>query len=401
MPTLFEETSIAGMRLKNRIIRSATHEGMGDKDGRPMPELVNLYTKLVQGGVGAVITGFIGIHKKGRALPNMRMLDRDDLVDAYQAITDQLKNGGVPIIAQIAHGGGQIDKQVIGEQPAAPSAKFYPLSMGMARELTEEEINEIITAFVAAVERAQTAGFSGVQLHAAHGYLLQEFLSPRSNTRNDQWGGSTENRFRILAEIIRKARDKVGKFPILVKFSASDGDKNGVRIEEGLRIAELFQKSGFDAVEVSCGGSEDGFDSVRVMKIPVAAMLALVPKYRAFPGLKKLMLKALLPLMIKRPGPLANYNVEAAWRIKKEVDLPVIVLGGIRRINDIEEVISGHKADYVAMARPFIIEPDIVKRFKSGTQSESRCINCGYCPMGVTASTLRCYHGRLPKGVQG
>jgi 2,4-dienoyl-CoA reductase-like NADH-dependent reductase (Old Yellow Enzyme family) len=395
MTTVFEETTLAGMKLKNRIIRSATHEGMGDKDGRPMPELGQVYANLVKGGVGAMITGFIGVQKNGRALSNMRMLDHDELIDAYQAITALVKESGVPIIAQLAHGGGQIDKQVIGERPAAPSAKFYPLSMGMARALTEEEIAEIIDSFVAAVERAYQAGFSGVQLHAAHGYLLQEFLSPRSNTRGDRWGGSTENRFRIIAEIIRKARDRVGKFPILVKFSAYDGDKHGVRIEEGLRIAELFQKSGFDAIEVSCGGSEDGFNALRVTKIPAAVMLALVPWYRSFSRPKKIVLKALLPLMIKRPLPLLNYNVEAAARIKKAVDLPVIVLGGIRRIKDIEQIIGERKADYVAMARPFIIEPEIVNRFKSGTQEESRCINCGYCLLGVTSSKLRCYYGQL------
>jgi 2,4-dienoyl-CoA reductase-like NADH-dependent reductase (Old Yellow Enzyme family) len=389
------------MKLKNRIIRSATHEGMGDTDGRPRAELGDLYDKLARGGAGAMITGFIGVHKKGRAFQNMCMLDRDELIDAYQAITVRLKYNGVPIIAQLAHGGGQIDKQVIGEQPAAPSAKFYPLSMGKARALTEEEIAEIMRAFVASIERVYKAGFSGVQLHAAHGYLLQEFLSPRSNTRTDQWGGSTENRFRILSEIIHQSRDKVGNFPILVKFNAYDGDKFGVRIEESLRIAELIQKSGFDAIEVSCGGTEDGFNTVRVTKIPAAAMLTLVPKYRSFPRPQKIILKALLPLMIKRPRPLTNYNVEAAARIKKEVDLPVIVLGGIRRLKDIESIIAEHKADYVAMARPFIIEPDIVNRFQSGTQQESRCINCGYCVMGVTASTLRCYHGRLKSSAHG
>ena len=395
MGMLFEESSIAGMKLKNRFIRSATHEGLGDKDGRLMPGLAEVYADLVKGGVGAIITGFIGVHKNGRALQNMRMLDRDELVDAYKAITAQVNACGVPIIAQIAHGGGQVDRHVIGERPAAPSPKLYPLTMGMARALTEEEITEIIDSFVAAVERAYKAGFSGVQLHAAHGFLLQEFLSPRSNKRGDRWGGSTENRFRIIAEIIRKARDKVGKFPILVKFSAYDGDKKGIRIEEGLRIAELFQKSGFDAIEVSCGGSEDGFNAVRVMKIPAAAMLAMVPWYSSMSKTNKFALKILLPFMVKRPLPLFNYNVEAAEHIKKEVDLPIIVLGGLHRLADIEKIIAEQKADYVAMARPFIIEPDIANRFKSGTQKESRCINCGYCLLGVTSSKLRCYYGKV------
>jgi 2,4-dienoyl-CoA reductase-like NADH-dependent reductase (Old Yellow Enzyme family) len=395
MSMVFEESSIAGMKLKNRIIRSATHEGLGDEDGRPMPGLGEIYADLAKGGVGAIITGFIGVQKKGRALQNMRMLDRDELVDAYQAITARVKAAGVPIIAQLAHGGGQINRMVIGERPVAPSQKFYPVMMSSARALTEQEIDEIVDAFAAAVERAYKAGFSGVQLHAAHGFLLHQFLSPHSNMRGDRWGGSTENRFRILAEIIHRARVRVGDFPILVKVSAYDGDKKGVRIEEGLRIAELIQKNGFDALEVSCGGSEDGFNAVRVKKIPTSAMIALVPWFRSLSGPKKIVLRTLLPLMIRRPVPLLNYNVEAAARIKGEVDLPVIVLGGIRRIADIEQIISGDKADYVAMARPFIIEPDIANRFRTGMQKESRCINCGYCLMGVTGSKLRCYYGKI------
>jgi len=397
MSKVFESSSIAGMNLKNRIIRSATHEGLGDKDGSPMTGLEKIYADLVKGGVGAIISGFIGVKKNGRALQNMRMLDSDELVDSYQGMNTKIKASRVPIIAQLAHGGGQISRKVIGEQPAAPSRKFYPLMTSISRTLTEQEINEIIDSFATAIERTYKAGFSGVQLHAAHGFLLQQFLSPRSNFRRDDWGGSTEKRFRILAEIIRKARERVGEFPILAKFSAYDGDKNGVRIDEGLRIAELFQKSGFDAIEVSCGGSEDGFNAVRVTKIPTSAMLELIPWFRSVSRPQKILMKVLLPLITKRPLPLFNYNVEAAARIKREVDMPVMVLGGIRRIDDIEQIIYEHKADYVAMARPFIIEPDIANRFKSGTQKESRCINCGHCLMGVTGSRLRCYYGKVDK----
>jgi len=215
----------------------------------------------------------------------------------------------VPIIAQLVHGGGQINGKSLGERPVAPSRKLYPLTLSLAHALGEQEIAQIIDSFVAAIERAHMAGFSGVQLHAAHGYLLQEFLSPRSNRRRDRWGGSTENRFRILAEIMSKARDRVGNFPILVKYSATDGDKNGLRIEEGLRIAELFQKTGFDAIEVSCGGSEDGLNSIRVTNIPAEAILAFVPWFRSLPMPVKIVLRRLLPITIKRPVPLFNYNL--------------------------------------------------------------------------------------------
>ncbi len=392
---LFEESSIARMKLKNRIIRSATHEGLGDIDGRPMPDLTNLYLKLAYGGVGAIITGYAAIQKNGRTLMNMRMFDRDERIDDYKKMNTQLDELGVPIIAQLAHGGGQTSKRVIGEQPVAPSRRKYPLSSSIARELSDHEIEEIIDNFALAVERSKKAGFTGTQIHAAHGYLLHQFLSPHLNTRNDRWGGNIENRFRILSEIIRKSREKVGDYPILVKISAYDGDKDGIRLDEGTKIAEKLQKSGYDAIEVSCGGSEDGFNATRVPKLPMDAALALVPWWRSLPMPRKVLIRILGPLVLKRNFPLNNFNVDAAARIKKNVDIPVIVVGGIRRLKDMEDILSGNKADYVSMCRPFIIEPDIVNKFRSGPQDESKCINCGYCLMGVTGSKLKCYYGKV------
>jgi len=394
---VFEETSIAGMKLKNRVIRSATHEGLGDKDGRPMPDLTDLYLKLAHGGVGAIITGYAAVQKNGQTMLNMRMFDRDELIDDYKKMNTQLSEYGVPVIFQIAHGGGQTSKHVIGEQSVAPSPQNYPLFSSMARELAENEIAEIIENFVLAIERSKNAGFCGVQLHAAHGYLLHAFLSPHLNMRKDRWGGSTENRFMILGKIIRKARERVGNFPVLAKFSAYDGDENGIRIDEGIKIAELFQKTGFDAIEVSCGGSEDGYNATRVPKLSMDAAFELTPWMRSLSAEKKELIREMAPLVIKLNFPLYNFNVEAAARIKESVDIPVIVVGGIRRLQDIENIISEKKADYVSMCRPFIIEPDIVNKFKSGAQVESRCINCGYCALGVTGEKLRCYYGKVKK----
>ena len=327
----------------------------------------------------------------------MRMIDRDELIDNYKHINSSLQEYGVPIIAQIVHAGGQTSKSVIGEQPVAPTRKRYALFSSIARELDHAEIEQIIDNFVLGIERVKAAGFSGVQLHAAHGYLLYEFLSPRLNTRRDSWGGNTVNRFRIISSIMARAREKVGDYPILVKFSAYDGEKNGIRIDETLRITELFQKSGIDAIEVSCGGAEDGFNSIRVTKIPTEAALALAPWLKKLSRPRKTLLKMFFPLLMKRHIPLYNYNVDSAELIKKNLDIPVIVVGGIRRLQDINDIINNGRADYVSMGRPFIIEPDIVNKFKSGLQTESRCINCGYCIMGVTGNSLRCYHGKISR----
>lgn len=392
---VFEESSIAGVPLKNRIIRSATHEGMGNAQGHPMPELTGLYKKLANGGVGAIITGYVSIQKNGKTFPNMRMFEDDSYIGEYRDINTAMSELGTPLFIQLAHGGGQTASFITGEKAASPSPYNSLFYMRRSRQLQDNEIEEIITNFVKAIERAKKSGFSGVQLHAAHGYLLNEFLSHAANKREDKWGGPLENRFRIIAEIMEKARQKVGNYPILVKFSAHDGDKGGMRIDESIKIAELFQKAGCDALEVSCGGINDGLNSVRTPTIPTEAFIEMVPWNQSLPTMVKAIFKLTLPPLVKMYTPLHNYNVEAATEIKKHVDIPVIVVGGIRKLTDAEDIIEKKKADFVSMCRPLIIEPDLVNKFKSGKQVESHCIDCGYCMAGATGRPLRCYYGKL------
>ena len=392
---VFEESSISGVRLKNRIIRSATHEGMGDAEGHLLPKLTSLYTKLANGGVGAIITGYRSVQKNGKTFTNMCMFDDDRYIDEYRDLNAAMKELNTPLFIQLVHGGGLTASFITGEKAVSPSPLNNLLHMRRSRQLMDGEIEEIIENFVKAIERAKKSGFSGVQLHAAHGYLLNEFLSPAVNKRNDKWGGAIENRFRIVAEIMARARQKVGDYPILVKFSAYDGDKAGIRIDESIRIAELFQKAGFNALEVSCGGISDGFNAVRTTAIPTEALIGLIPWNQSLPILVKAIFKVTFPLLVKMHTPLHNFNVEAAAEIKKRVDIPIIVVGGIRKLADAEDIVEKKKADFVSMCRPFIIEPNIANKFKSGKQLESRCIDCGYCLMGVMGQQLRCYYGKL------
>ena len=394
----FESSSIAGVALKNRIMRSATHEGMGDENGKPLPQLTNLYLKLADGGVGAIITGFSAVQQSGKAVPNMRMFDDDRLIDEYMKMNEALRAREVPVFLQLVHSGGLSARSISGMEVVSPSPMKSALYLSSSRALTENEIREIINNFAAAIERAKKSGFSGVQLHAAHGYLLSEFLSPHVNRRGDRWGGSTENRFRIVDEIIKQARNRVGAYPILAKISAYDGDRGGVTADEGLRIAELFQKAGCDGLEVSCGGINDGFNTMRINRlIPAEVYFTFLPMYRDLPGFKKMLMKILMPLLVKRHKPLDNYNVGTAGTIRKNVNMPVIVVGGIRKLPDIEEIISDGSADYVAMSRPFIREPDLVNRFMTGRQDQSKCINCGFCVLGSAAGQVRCFNGILPR----
>jgi len=392
---IFAESTIAGIRLKNRIIRSATHEGMADTEGRPLNERGELYLRLAKGGVGAIITGFTGIMKSGKGAFNMCMFDRDEFIDDYMKINELLRPYSVPLILQVVHCGTKTSRDISGEDVVAPSKFRNKLYGSIARELDEYEIGTVIDSFVKAIVRSKKAGFAGVQLHVAHGYLLNQFLSPYINRRRDRWGGSLENRFRIIRKIIEKAREETGAYPLIAKISSYDGDKNGVKIDEGVKISEFLQKAGVDAIEVSCGGIDDGFNSVRSEKIPLEGITSFIPMFRDMPAFKKKFLSLIAPLILKRHQPLFNYNVSAAGMIKRSIDIPVIAVGGIRKLGDIKSILEKGDADYVSMARPFIIEPDIVEKFRTGKQTESRCINCGYCLFGVMGNRLKCYYGRI------
>ncbi len=395
---VFEKASLAGIQLKNRIIRSATHEGMADEKGLPTEKLKKLYIRLAKGEVGAIITGYAGIQADGKSsLFAMSMIDSDDSIQAYREITSAVHEYGTPIIMQIAHCGRQTRSKSTGLQTVAPSAMrdaFY--SEDMPRELSEVEINQIIDNFVSAIVRVKQAGFDGVQLHLAHGYLLSEFLSSHSNRRKDRWGGSTENKYRIVGEIFKRAEERVGGYPILVKMNAHDGRGNGMKIEEAVRIAQLLEKSGCAAIEVSCGVFEDGLYSMRGEKLPADAAMAYTFKYKHLPGPVKAIAKPVLRAFMKQPKPLLKYNLDAAIQIKAAVNIPVIVVGGINNIDDINAIIRNHHLDFVSMSRPFIIEPGIVSKFIQGTDTKSKCIMCNYCAIIGEERPLKCYYGKLP-----
>jgi len=395
----FVPTSLAGVKLKNRIIRSATYEGMADEKGFPNEKLKKLYIKLAKGEVGAIITGNAGVQANGKAsMFNMTMIDTDDKIPAYREIVNAVHECGTPIIMQIVHCGRQTRSKSTGLPTVAPSALrdgFY--SEDLPKELSEEEINEIIDNFVAAIIRTKQAGFDGVQLHLAHGYLLAEFLSSHSNRRKDRWGGSTENKYRIVGEIFKRAKEKIGDYPIFVKLNAYDGSRNGMRVEEATRIAQMLEKSGCAAIEVSCGCFENHLYTMRGEKLPAEAIMEYNFKYKKLPGFIKPIAIPIAKTFMIQPKPLLKYNLDAAIKIKKAVNIPVIVVGGINNIDDINDIIENDKIDFVSMCRPFIIEPDIVSKFKKGTQTKSKCIMCNYCGIMLEELPLKCHYGKLPK----
>lgn len=394
---LFEKALISGLEVKNRIIRSATHDGLADENGAPCDKLIAKYEHLAENEIGCIITGYAAVSRNGVSpYPRMMKIYDDGVIDKYKELTDAVHRHRVPVILQIAHCGRQTSSKAIGLQKVAPSNVLHAFYPDKAKELTEAEIYGIINDFVSAAVRAEKAGFDGVQLHGGHGYLLHDFLSPYGNRRKDSWGGSLENRCRIVELIIKGIKEKTS-LPVWIKISAEDNRKGGMNIESSVEICKRLEKAGCDAIEVSCGTVQDGMNTMRSKLLPMDAVFKYREPCASFPPLlSKIALPAanLINPLIKQPAPLENFNVENSEIIKKSVSIPVIVVGGIHKSDDMEDILQNGKADFVSMCRPFICEPDLAKKLKNG-QNEAKCIMCNYCGLVIEKEPTRCLYGRV------
>lgn len=394
---LFDKTVISGIELKNRIIRSATHDGLADENGAPSDKLIAHYERMAQNDVGCIITGYAAVSENGVSpYPRMLKIHDDVVIEKYKLLTESVHRYNTPVVLQIAHCGRQTSSKKIGKQKVAPSDVLHAFYPDKSKVLTEKEIYCIINDFVSAAIRAEKAGFDAVQLHGGHGYILHDFLSPYGNRRNDMWGGNLENRCRIVELIIKGIKENTN-LPVWIKISAEDNRKNGMNIESAIHICKRLEVAGCDAIEVSCGTVQDGMNTMRSNLMPMDAVFKYREPCASFPKfVKKIALPAanLINPLIKQPKPLENFNIENANKIKKSVSIPVIVVGGIHKAADMESILTEGKADFVSMCRPFICEPDLARKLKNG-QTEARCIMCNYCGLVIEKEPTRCLYGKI------
>lgn len=347
MSKLFEATEINGMRLANRFVRSATWEGLAADNGAVTPKLTQTMVALAEGGVGLIITGHAYVSPEGQAGPWQLGLHRDDLVAGLKSMCDAVHQAGGKIVAQLAHAGHFAAKALTGQAPQVVS-NFEGLSDSPRHELTRDDIHKLVQAFADAAGRARAAGFDGVQIHSAHGYLLSQFLSPAYNRREDDYGGTVENRARIHLEILNAIRGVVGKaYPVLMKINSEDCIENGLSVEDSVAAATLLAEAGLDAVELSGGTLTSG---------------KLSPSRAG----------------INREDKEAYFR-EAAAAYKRATDLPLILVGGMRSLNVARQTIASGTADYISMCRPFIREPGLIKRWQSGDTAPARCKSDNLC----------------------
>ena len=392
---LFKEGLIGNMKLHNRMIRTASHEGLADEQGRPTEEQFQFYKSFIEGGIGLVITGYAGISQVGKsALYHMTMIDRDELIDAHRKMVDRIHAIGGRIVLQIAHCGRQTWSKETGRPLQAPSAIACGFYREKPRAMSEEEISAVADDFAEAAARVKSAGYDGVQIHGAHGYLLSTFLSRHANKRTDRWGGSAENRFRIVDHVLRAVRRTVGDdYPVLIKLNTYERARLGTKPDDCVQFARMVEQTGCcDAIELSCGTNEGGFIMARG-GFPIDAILKYMRPYNTYLTIVKFLMKTFYTpfVRLRQPPFTEGYNLGTAARVKKEISLPVITVGGMRSRAVMEAAVASGKTDFVSMARPLIAEPDLPNKFKTGQITKAACDNCNKCVVAADTQPIRCY----------
>ena len=325
-----------GTTIKNRFFKSAMSEGMGTKNFQPKKNIATLYKRWAEGGTGLIITGNIMVDPKGTAEPGNIVFDKNSNMEILKDWAKQGQQHGAKVMVQLNHPGKQVPK-TIAKETVAPST--IPLGNGLnklfstPRALTTSEVEELVQKFVTSAKVAKEAGFSGVQIHAAHGYLISQFLSPHDNRRTDKYGGSLENRMRFLKEIYLGMREELGKdFPIGIKINSTDFKEDGLTEEDSLKTIIELANLGLDFVEISGGTYER-------------------------------------PAMMGATSKSTNqvFFAEYSKKLKQKIDIPVVVTGGIRSINAMNILLNDNTTDFIGIARPLTIDPNIPNKIKQGT----------------------------------
>ena len=328
MKQLFEEISLNHLKAKNRLVRSATWEGIAAPDGSMPDAAYEIYDELAKGGVGTIITGFTSVSSNDHYFGGMMRLSDDALIPQYRKLTDIIHAYDVPVITQLALGAHYRQDQ---------DGRYRQV---VSDHMTIDEIHLVRDQFIEAAVRAEKAGFDGVQIHAAHFFFLSRFVSPAVNHRTDGYGGSTENRARLVCEIIEGVREKAPSLHITAKINSSDFTYGGLDEAESLEICKLLCSAGLDSIEVSGNGTSVG-------------------------GI--------------RPHVNEGYFVPFASGLAEEVSTPVIVVGGMRSLDEMQAVLSKTNIEMISLSRPLLREPDLPAKMKNGACSASKCVSCNAC----------------------
>ncbi|MCB2226440.1 MAG: NADH:flavin oxidoreductase [Desulfarculaceae bacterium] len=345
MADIFTPWQIKDLTIPNRLVRSATWEGLAGPDGEPTHELILATAALAEGGTGLIITGYAYVSPDGVGLMRQSGVHIDALVGPLTRVSDAVHKSGGLVAMQIVHAGGQTKSEWMnGLQPVGPSDYFNPAYEQQVKGMSRDRIEDIVDDFARAAARVKAAGFDAVELHGAHGYLINQFLSPITNQREDDYGGSLANRARFAYQVLDQVRRAVGpNYPVFIKLNTTDALEGGLTLEDALVVAKGLSDRGIDAIEVSGGTPASG---------------------------------KLSPSRVVKKAEQEGYFLDNAVAVKNVVSCPVICVGGWRSKARVEAALD--QIDAVAMSRPFIRQPDLANRWKAG-ETQATCISCNQC----------------------
>lgn len=350
MASMFDATSLAGMQLRNRFVRSATWERMASSLGLVTPRLENVLLALAEGGVSLIFPGYSFILSKEQPNPNMLGVHDDACISGLSRLAEKIHERGACLGVQIAAGGSYTTWRTDERDIRGPSAVTHPITGVTPRAMNMEDIQEVVQGFAKAAVRVRDAGCDCVQLHCAHGYLLSQFLTPFFNRREDTYGGSLENRARLLCEVTEAMRGALGPdFPLLIKINGSDRmQEQGLTVDECVEVCKMLVERGVNAIEVSGGHRSKDPD--------------------------------VLPSRPKILDPeRQDYFLEEAVRIAEAVDVPVISVGGHRDLARMESILETTPVRYISLCRTLLSEPDLAEKWRANPRYTPRCVSCNLC----------------------
>ncbi len=355
-PKLFSPFKIGSLSMKNRMVMSPMETHLCDKEGFVTEEIISYYKERALGGVGYITMENTAVDPSGRVNNGMLCIYEDKFIPDLKKLTDCIHAAGGKIVIQLSHAGKEALPYFTGLKPVAPSAIPSPLTKEMPKELTIEEIRDLITKFTEGAARAIKAGFDGIEIHMAHGYLVNQFLSPESNVRTDDYGGDTVRRSRFAREIVEGIRKHAPEgYPVICRISADEYTDTGLKLEESREIARILEKAGASAIHVSACNYASAFFNI--------------PCYYLEEGC----------------------FVHLAKDIKSVVKIPILAVGRILSPGMAENVLQENKADLIVLGRTLIADPHLPNKVKEGRLDDIRtCISCNRCIESISDKKLVC-----------
>ncbi len=386
---VFRPGALGPITLRNRVIKSATNEGMA-RGGMVPDALIEFHRRMAAGGVGMTTLAYVSVSADGLTYRHQLRM-REEVIGGLQRLTGAVHAEGALAAVQLGHAGYFASKSAIGGQPVGPSRVFNPAGLAFSRAARPGDLDRIAADYRRAAAFAVDAGFDALEVHLGHGYLLSQFLSPFTNRRRDSCGGSIENRARFPRRVLAAVRDGVagagaaGRVAVYAKLNMDDGFAGGLRLDEGVAVARMLEQDGtVDALELTGGFTSKTPMYLMRGEVPLAEMIG-----HERSAVRRLGLRVAGRRFMRAYPFEEAFFLPSARKVRAAVALPLIVLGGITRLDTMERIMA-EGFEFVAMARALLREPDLIRRMQDGRASAGACVPCNKCVIEMERHGTRC-----------